>query len=359
MLKSIPCTIMRGGTSKGAYFLQSDLPKDELERDKILLQVMGSPDERQIDGIGGANPLTSKIAIINESDRSDADIDYLFGQVAVDQAIVGYTQNCGNILAGVGQFAIERGLLEPSEPTTNVRVHMVNSGDIAVATIATPGGQVVYDGDTKIDGVPGNSAPVLLNFLNTSGSLCGALFPTGNRTDIIDNVELTCIDNGMPIVLMRASDFNVTGLETVTQLEGNHKLKERLENIRLKVGPMMNLGDVVDKTVPKMTLLSQSNNKGLISTRSFIPHRCHSAIGVLAAVTVATACLIPGTCAEKISGDVGMSASRFLVEHPSGGMEVDIELELEDGEINIKRSGFIRTARKICEGQVFVTMEES
>ena len=355
MQKSIPCTMMRGGTSKGAYFLKSDLPEKEAERDQVLLSVMGSPDDRQIDGLGGANPLTSKVAIVSKSDEPDVDIDYLFAQVVVDQPVIGYGQNCGNILAGVGQFAIEKGLITARSPTTDVTVLMVNSGDKVVVTVSTPDGEVSYEGDAEIDGVPGTAAPVPLNFIDTAGSLCGALLPTGNVADEIDGIELTCIDNGMPVVVMRAEDFSLSGAETVEQLEVNEDLKTRLESIRLQVGPMMNLGDVTNKTVPKMTLVSAPGSGGVISTRSFIPHRCHSTIGVFAAVTVATACLIPGTPAAQIAGDLSAAGSELLIEHPSGAMTVNIEVEHKDGEIELKRSGFLRTARKLYEGTVFIS----
>ena len=352
---SIPCTMMRGGTSKGAYFLKSDLPEKEAERDQVLLSVMGSPDDRQIDGLGGANPLTSKVAIVSKSDEPNVDIDYLFAQVVVDQPVVGYGQNCGNILAGVGQFAIEKGLIEAGSPTTDVTVLMVNSGDKAVVTVPTPDGEVSYEGDAEIDGVPGTAAPVPLNFIDTAGSLCGALLPTGNIVDEIDGIELTCIDSGIPVVVMRAKNFGLSGTETVEQLEANEDLKARLENIRLQVGPMMNLGDVTDKTAPKMTLVSAPKSGGVISTRSFIPHRCHPTIGVFAAVTVATACLIPGTPAAEIAGDLSAAGSELVIEHPSGACAVDIEVEQKDGEIELKRSGFLRTARKLYEGTVFIS----
>lgn len=355
MQKSIPCTMMRGGTSKGVYFLKSDLPEKEAERDQVLLSVMGSPDDRQIDGLGGANPLTSKVAIVSKSDEPNVDIDYLFAQVVVDQPVVGYGQNCGNILAGVGQFAIEKGLIEAGSPTTDVTVLMVNSGDKAVVTVPTPDGEVSYEGDAEIDGVPGTAAPVPLNFIDTAGSLCGALLPTGNIVDEVDGIELTCIDSGMPVVVMRAEDFGLSGAETVEQLEANEDLKARLESIRLQVGPMMNLGDVTDKTAPKMTLVSAPKSGGVISTRSFIPHRCHPTIGVFAAVTVATACLIPGTPAAEIAGDLSAVGSELVIEHPSGALAVDIEVEQKDGEIELKRSGFLRTARKLYEGTVFIS----
>ena len=355
MQKSIPCTMMRGGTSKGVYFLKSDLPEKEAERDQVLLSVMGSPDDRQIDGLGGANPLTSKVAIVSKSDEPNVDIDYLFAQVVVDQPVVGYGQNCGNILAGVGQFAIEKGLIEAGSPTTDVTVLMVNSGDKAVVTVPTPDGEVSYEGDAEIDGVPGTAAPVPLNFIDTAGSLCGALLPTGNIVDEIDGIELTCIDSGIPVVVMRAKNFGLSGTETVEQLEANEDLKARLESIRLQVGPMMNLGDVTDKTAPKMTLVSAPKSGGVISTRSFIPHRCHPTIGVFAAMTVATACLIPGTPAAEIAGDLSAVGSELVIEHPSGALAVDIEVEQKDGEIELKRSGFLRTARKLYEGTVFIS----
>ena len=359
MQTGIPCTMMRGGTSKGAYFLAEDLPDDPAARDRVLLAVMGSPDNRQIDGLGGANPLTSKIAIVSPSAMPDTDIDYLFAQVVVDQPVVGYGQNCGNILAGVGQFAIEKDLVKAAGPVTDVTIHMVNSGDKAIASISTPDGAVNYEGNAQIDGVPGTAAPVPLNFLDTAGSMCGALLPTGNIMDEIDGVDVTCIDNGMPVVLLRAADMGISGTESVAELEANEPLKKRLENIRLKAGPTMTLDDVSTNTVPKMTMVSAPQNGGFISTRSFTPHRCHSTIGVFAAVTVATACLIPGTVAANIIGKHNRKINSLLVEHPTGSMAVDIDLELDNGEVNIKRSGFMRTARKLYEGTVFVPETES
>ena len=358
-VKSIQCTLMRGGTSKGVYFLASDLPVSDAARDEFLLQVMGSPDERQIDGMGGANPLTSKVAIISKSKHPGIDIDYLFAQVTVDRPLVSYSQNCGNILAGVGQFAIEKGLVRVEDPLTDIVIRMVNSGDNAIATIATPDGKVSYEGEAEIDGVPGTAAPVLLNFLNTAGSVCGSLLPSGNSVDVIDGVELTCIDNGMPIVVMRAFDFGLVGTETVEELEANVELKKRVEDIRLQAGNLMNLGNVSEKTVPKMVLVSEPRNGGVISTRSFIPHRCHSTIGVFAAVTVATACLIPNTPAAETAKDFRNNNNRMLIEHPNGGMDVDIEISIRGGKINIKRSGFIRTARKIFDGEVFIKEKDS
>jgi len=346
--EGIPCLWMRGGTSKGAYFLASDLPADPAARDRLLLRVMGSPDPRQIDGIGGADPLTSKVAILSPSAREDADVDYLFLQVFVDQPLVSDAQGCGNILAGVGPAAIERGLVEPGGEETPVRIHMVNTGEVAIARVRTPGGRVSYEGDTRIAGVPGGHAAVPLMFADIAGSMCGDLLPTGHAVDTIDGIKATLIDNGMPCVVMRAADFGLTGQETREALEANAELKARIEAIRLKAGPMMNLGDVRAASVPKMTLVSAPVAGGVINTRSFIPHRVHASIGVLAAVSVATACLLPGSPAAGLAAVP--SDGRFRVEHPTGALEVFLDLA-PDG--TIRSAGTIRTARKLFDGRVF------
>lgn len=350
----IPCLWMRGGTSKGAYFLAADLPDDPAERDGLLLRVMGSPDARQIDGIGGADPLTSKVAILSPSSRPDADVDYLFLQVSVDRPLVSGTQGCGNILAGVGPAAIERGLVRATGDETPVRIHMVNTGEIATARIATPGGRVSYRGQARIDGVPGVHAAVPLMFENIAGSMTGALLPTGNAADVIDGVACTLIDNGMPCVILRASDLGRTGSETRQAMDADDDLKTRLETIRLQAGPLMNLGDVADKTVPKMTLVSPPTAGGTISTRSFIPHRCHATIGVFAAVTVATACTLPGTPAAGVA--VLPGDGTFTIEHPGGAAEVLIERDASGGVV---RAGTVRTARKLFDGRVFPVPRES
>ncbi|WP_037111177.1 4-oxalomesaconate tautomerase [Pseudorhizobium marinum] len=344
----IPCLWMRGGTSKAAVFLASDLPSDPKERDALLLGTMGSPDSRQIDGIGGADPLTSKVAILSPSTRADADVDYLFLQVFVDQPVVTDAQGCGNILAAVGPAAIERGLVAAQDGVTPVRIHMVNTGEVSVAQVATPGGKVSYRGEARIDGVPGHHAAVPLLFQNTEGSMCGALLPSGNARDVVDGIECTLIDNGMPIVILRASDFGLSGTESREDLDANGHLKARLETIRLAVGPMMNLGDVTEKSVPKMTLVSPPQHGGTISTRSFIPHRCHASIGVFAAVSVATACTIPDSIAAEMAQLP--EDGRFLVEHPTGAAEVLVHISAEG---KIEGIGTLRTARKLFEGRVF------
>jgi len=341
---------MRGGTSKGGYFLASDLPQDHEERDALLLRIMGSPDPRQIDGLGGANPLTSKVAVVKPSDREGVDVDYLFLQVFVDQAIVTDSQNCGNILAGVGPFAIERGLVPVRGEKTDVRIFMENTSQIAVATVETPGGKVDYAGDARIDGVPGTAAPIPIVFQDTAGSSCGALLPTGRAVDVIDGVGVTLIDNGMPCVILDAADFGISGQETPKELEANVELKARLESIRLKAGPMMNLGDVKEKSVPKMTLVSPARDGGVISTRSLIPHRVHDAIGVLGAVTVATACLLPEGPAAKYAKIPEGRTKSMSVEHPTGEFTVIATLD-ENGEV--QSAGVLRTARKLADGVVF------
>ncbi len=340
---------MRGGTSKGGYFLADDLPPDPAERDKILLGVMGSPDPRQIDGMGGADPLTSKVAVVKRSSRPGADVDYLFLQVFVDSAIVSDAQNCGNILAGVGPFAIERGLVRVEGDETPVTIFMENTGQVAVARVGTVSGKVVYSGDARIDGVPGRAAPIPIDFRDTAGSTCGALFPTGNTSDIIDRTTVTMIDNGMPCVVLNASDVGITGTETPADLEADETLRARLEAIRLKAGPLMNLGDVRENSVPKMTMVSPANAGGAISTRTFIPHRCHKSIGVLGAVSVATACLTPGAVGHDMARIPEGNRKTLSIEHPTG--EMSVVGHIEDGKL--VRTEVLRTARKLMDGVVF------
>ena len=351
MQRPIPTVVMRGGTSKGLYFLKNDLPAEKEKRDALLLAAMGSPDVRQIDGMGGAHPLTSKVAVISHSADADADVDYLFLQVVVDQAVVSDGQNCGNILAGVGQFAIERGLVEPTKDKTAVRVRMLNSDGVAVVTVATPDRQVSYEGDARIDGVPGTAAPVMIDFADVAGSNCGSLLPTGNVADVIDGIEVSCIDNGMPVVLVRASDLGMSGYESPEELESESDLKKRIEAIRLQAGPMMNLDDVAEKTVPKISLLSPPQHRGVVSTRTFIPHRVHQSIGVLGAASVAAGCCIDGSVGSAVAGL--QTGGALDVEHPSGRFTVDIAIENEDGEILIRRSALLRTARKLMDGHVY------
>ncbi len=355
MLHAIPGTLMRGGTSKALYFHAKDLPQSPAARDRVLLAAMGSPDARQIDGVGGAHPLTSKVAIIGPSQRPDADVDYLFLQVVVDKAEVSDSQNCGNILAGVGPWSIENGLVPVRGESTPVRIHMLNTASIAVAHVPTPGGAVEYEGDARIDGVPGSAAAIPIDFLDVAGSSCGALLPTGSSIDTIADLEVTCIDNGMPVVLLRAADLGKRGDESPEALEADASLKARIERIRLAVGPRMNLGDVSKKTVPKMCLVSPARHGGLIHTRTFIPHRVHEAIGVLGAVSVATACLTPGSVAAQVAGITPHSGSQRLeIEHPTGFFTVEMDVTVAGGMVTVNRSALLRTARKLMQGEVFV-----
>ena len=341
---------MRGGTSKGGYFLSHDLPSDTAARDAFLLAVMGSPDPRQIDGMGGADPLTSKVAVVQKSARAGVDVDYLFLQVFVDQAIVSDAQNCGNILAGVGPFAIERGLVAAADGETRVTIYMENTGQIAVATVQTPGGMVTYSGEAKIDGVPGSHAPVPLEFRDTAGSSCGALLPSGNAIDVVEGVRVTLIDNGMPCVVMKAADVGITGYEDRDTLDADAALKARIEVIRLAVGERMNLGDVREKSVPKMMLVAPPKNGGAVTVRSFIPHRAHATIGVLGAVSVATACLVEGSPAAEVATIPDGPRKLLSVEHPTGEMSCVLVLGA-DGAVT--SAALLRTARKLMDGVVF------
>ena len=344
--------LMRGGTSKGLYFLAADLPSDVAARDNLLMRVLGTPDARQIDGVGGAHPLTSKVAVVSSSADDEADVDYLFLQVGVDEAFVTDKQNCGNLLAGVGPFALERGLVAVEGDRAAVRIRMLNTGGVATAVFAVVDGLPVYDGSCAIAGVPGTAAPIELAFAGTAGSTCGALLPTGNVVDVINGVEVTCIDNGMPVVVLRAADVGVSGRETCDELESNTAMRAEVEAIRLLAGPLMGLGDVAGLTVPKMTLVSEATGGGTLSTRTFIPHRCHDAIGVLGAVSVATAALLPGTPAAAVS-KWGGDAHRVTVEHPTGSLDATVVLTRVGDTVVADRSAILRTARKLMDGIVY------
>lgn len=351
MQRAVPCTILRGGTSRGLYFLRDDLPEDTTSRDKLLRRVMGSPDARQIDGLGGAHPLTSKVAVIGASVRGDADIDYLFLQVDVTTGSVSAGQNCGNILAGVGPFALDNGLVATDGDETEVRIHMVNSGSIAVARVQTPSGAVNYEGTARIDGVPGTAAPVMLAFEGIAGANCGAILPTGNAIDTVCGVDVTAIDNGMPVVVMRAEDFGLSGYELPDDLENNADLRQKIERIRLEIGDAMNLGDVGSATVPKMCLAAAPRQGGAICTRMFIPHRVHQAVGVLGAVSVASACMVDGSVVSKLTTAEHRAGTQLLgIEHPTGAFDVELDVDA-DGDIT--RAALLRTARKLMQGVVF------
>ena len=360
--RAIPVMQFRGGSSKGLFFRATDLPTDETERNRLILAAMegvGCGDSRQIDGLGGATSLTSKVAIVSRSDKRDAapqsaDLEYLFLQVVVGAGRVSTDQNCGNMLAAVLPFAIESGLFPASSPTTTARINLVNTGGICEVTVQTPGGILAYAGTANVDGVPGTGAPILCNYLDIAGSTCGALLPTGKTRDWIAGIEVTCVDNGMPAVIIRAMDVGVTGYESPAELEANEPLKQQLERIRLAAGPLMNLGDVIQKTVPKLCLIAAPRAGGMVSARTFIPHRVHEAIGVLGAVSTATACLLPGSVADGIAILPKDAESGYSVEHPTGEFTVRLEQHMQDGVLQIGKSGVIRTARLLSRGDVMV-----
>ena len=359
---AIACLFMRGGTSKGPFFNEADLPADIPTRDQVLLAVMGSPDKRQIDGLGGAHPLTSKVGIVRKSTTPGVDLDFLFAQLQPDKDTVDTSPNCGNMLAAVVPFALETGMVQVQADTSTYRVLTLNTDMQCDVTVQTPGGQIAYEGSGCIDGAPGSSAPVTINFLDTAGSVCSGLLPTGKVLDRVRvngdgfasfDIDVTCIDNGMPLVLMRASDMGCTGYETAAELNADVELKTRLEALRLKTGQLMGLGDVTKKTYPKMTLIAPPRSGGSLSTRSFIPHVCHDAIGVLAAVTVGTACVLDGSITQGIAEMQSGNPKTISVEHPTGEFSVELGLDPANPQ-NVTRAALLRTARLLMRGEVMI-----
>lgn len=353
MQTAIPCLFMRGGTSRGPFFNAADLPPDRASRDRVLLAVMGSPDKRQIDGLGGAHPLTSKVGIVSRGSKPGVDLDFLFAQLQPDKDTVDTTPNCGNMLAAVVPFALETGLVRSTGNTTTMRVLTLNTDMQCDITVQTPNGHVAYEGAARIDGVPGTSAPIKINFLDTAGSVAPGLLPTGHVRDRIDGIEVTCIDNGMPLVIFKASDVDRTGYESVEQLNADSDLKARIERLRIACGFAMQLGDVTARNYPKMTLIAAPRKGGSLTTRSFIPHVCHDAIGVLAAVTVATACVLEGSATATIAVVPAGNVKNISVEHPTGEFSVEIEVDPANPQ-NVTRAALLRTARLLMRGEVMV-----
>lgn len=348
MATGIRCMLMRGGTSKGAFFVASDLPADAGVRDPILLEIMGSPDPTQIDGVGGGHPLRSKVAIVSPSSEPGVDLDYLFLQVAVDEPVVADLQTCGNMLAAVGPFALERGLIPAGGATTTARIRLVNTGDLAIETFPTPDGMPEYAGDAAIDGVPGTAAAIEIEMGDAASAK--ELFPTGNLTDDIAGHRATLIDNGMPVVLLDAAEFGVAGDETPAELESRAELAAAVESVRRTSGELMGLGDVAEQTVPKVFLLSAPRSKGAIGTRGFIPRSVHTSIGVLMAASIAAAVRIPGTVAAEIAAASADDLTR--IEHPSGIFDAKVRVFQVDG-VWCGTSTSLRTARKLFDGTVF------
>ncbi|HYM18147.1 MAG TPA: 4-oxalomesaconate tautomerase [Micropepsaceae bacterium] len=348
--RAIPCVLMCGGTSRGPYFLASDLPADPRERDRVLIQVMGSGHELEIDGIGGGHPLTSKVAIVSPSKVKGADVDYLFAQVDVCERRVDTSPNCGNMLAGVGPFALEAGLVPIDESISTVRIYNVNTKKLIEARIQTPGGKVKYDGTAAIDGVPGTAAPIHLAFLDAAGSKTGKLFPTGNPRDLIDGVEVSCIDAAMPIMALNAKDLGKTGYERPAEFATDHDFMKRLESLRLEAGKRMGLGDVKALVIPKPVLVAQARRGGTLTGRYFMPHACHNAFATTGAVAVGTAAVTAGNVISETAGTPKLPAD-IVIEHPSGTMQV--HLEERAGE-KAPVAYIVRTARRLFEGKVLV-----
>lgn len=352
---TLPCVLMRGGTSRGPFFLADWLPRDTAARDKALIAALGSPHELQIDGLGGGNSLTSKVAIVSRSAHADCDVDYLFAQVSVDEARVDTKPNCGNMLAGVGPFAIEQGLVGASDgPTTKVRVFNVNTGARIDLQVCTAGGHVRYEGDVRIDGVQGTAAPVLMNFLDAWGAVTGQMFPTGRRVDILQNLEVTCIDAAQVMVLVRAADLGLSGSETPAQLDANADLMLRLESLRREAGHRMGMGDVSQSVLPKPVIVAPGALPGSIVSRYFTPQRCHRSHAVTGAIGVAAAMVLPGTVASDPNTRATAGVRRVEVQHPAGRIHVDVELSMEAGECTLVQAALIRTARKILQGTLYV-----
>ena len=361
MQRAIPCMFMRGGTSRGPFFLLEDLPADPEVRDRVLLAAMGSPDPRQIDGLGGATTVTSKVAMVSPSQRPGIDVDYRFAQVWLGKAIVDTAPSCGNMLAGVGPFAIERGLVTPDADETRVRIFDVNTGSRIEATVQTPGGTVTYAGDQRIDGVPGTAAPVVLSFSDVVGSKCGAMFPTGAVQEEIDGVAVSCIDVAVPMVMMRAGDLGISGYDP-DEIAGNAVLMRRIERIRLEAGRRMGLGDVAESVVPKVALLAPPQLGGMVYSCYLTPHEVHESHAVTGAICVACCTSMRDTLANRIvrlpaeretEPTVGTVATAHI-EHPAGAIEVRLETEEGGTELKVRRAGIVLTARKIMDGRVFV-----
>jgi 2-methylaconitate cis-trans-isomerase PrpF len=354
MQTKIPCVIMRGGTSRGPFFLQTDLPSDIPTRDAVLLAAMGSPHDYQVDGIGGARSLTSKVAMISRSKQAGADVDYLFAQVLIDQPLVDTKPNCGNMLVAVGPFAIEAGLVGAKDGETTVRIYNVNTKTLVEAIVQTPGGKVTYEGSASIDGVPGTAAPVGINFKGGIGAVTGKLLPTGKPLDVIDGVEVSCVDVAMPTMFVRAEALAKTGYETAAELDADKEFMARVEAIRLKAGVLMGMGDVSKSVTPKVALLATPKDGGAIATRYFVPDACHKALAVTGTVCLASACAIPGTIASQIAQVKPAPQGIIEIEHPSGKIAIDLDADFTNGKQELRRGALVRTARRVFEGNILV-----
>jgi len=339
---------MRAGTSRGPFFLRDWLPEGDEARNQALIGAIGASDPLQLDGLGGGSTLNSKVAIVSRSSQPDCDLDYLFAQVGVGHQSVDTRPNCGNMLSGVAPFALDQGLIPAQDGHTTVRVYNVNTRSKIDVTVCTPGGKVTYEGNARIDGVAGTAAPVLLNFLDAWGSVTGNLFPTGSRIDVIDGLELTCIDAAMPLMVIRASDLGLSGRERPAELDANTALLARIESLRLRAGLRMGLGDVSDSVIPKPVLVSDGDAANSITSRYFTPHKCHASHAVTGAIGVATAFALPGTVASGAPMKPGRHP--LVVLHPAGQIDVEVDVTGEGDSAIVQSAALVRTARKIMQG---------
>lgn len=354
-LTPIPYLFMRGGTSRGPYFLRSDLPQERDRLADVLLAVIGAGHPGNIDGLGGGSAVTCKVAMLSRSDHPRADVDYFFAQVISQKREVDFSPSCGNILAGVGPAAIEMGLIEPEDGQTTVRIRAVNTGSLIVADVQTPGREIEYEGSARIDGVPGTAAPIRLDFSEVIGSKTGRLFPTGNRVDEINGVRVSCVDAAMPMVVARASDFELSGHESKEELDAMPAFYDRMEPIRIEAGRRMGFGDVSHNVVPKFAVLAPPRRGGTIASRYFMPWDCHPSYAVTGGIGLSACILSPGTIAETVLVDrpTGPTTSIFI-EHPSGSLEIVADFTIAGADLDLRRIGTLRTARKIASGRVFV-----
>ncbi|MFQ6549324.1 4-oxalomesaconate tautomerase [Aestuariibius sp. 2305UL40-4] len=353
--RAIPFLFLRGGTSRGPYFRRSDLPKDRETLSRVLIEVTGSGHPLNIDGLGGGAAVTTKVAMLSASEDDWADIDYLFAQVSVTDRLVDFGPTCGNILSGVGPAALEMGLIVPQGEVTEVKIRAVNTGARVIATVQTPGGTPTYEGGTAIDGVSGTAAPVELAFMEVEGSSTGALLPTGKSIDLIDGIEVTCMDVAMPIVITKAEAFGLTGYETREELDENRTFFDRIEKVRLAAGPMMGLGDVTKSVTPKFAILAKPRQGGAIAARYFMPWACHPTMAVTGAQCLATCAMTPATVADGLANRPSGPPATVTIEHPTGAIDVILDYEPTGTGIRVKSAGLLRTARKIAAGEVFVS----
>lgn len=351
---AIPFLFMRGGTSRGPYMNRADLPEDRDALAQVLIAMLGSGHPLNIDGIGGGAAVTTKVAMLSRSEDDWADIDYFFAQVSVEEQLVDFRPTCGNILVGVGPAAIEMGLMRATGDVTEVRIRAVNTGARVIARVRTGPEGVIYDGETRIDGVPGTAAPIELSFMDVAGGATGAMFPTGNRQDVIDGVAVTCMDVAMPMMIARASDFGITGTETAAELDANRALYEKMETIRLKAGALMGMGDVTKSVTPKIGLVAAPVDGGTALTRYFMPWNCHPSLAVTGSQCLAACLLCPGTVAEGIVPPPNTASVRMYLEHPMGKLEVLMDTRNDGTTFGVVSAGLTRTARKLAAGEVFV-----